>query len=74
MRSIIMRTIRMTCFGFPDNLTVVLSDNFAGYSQYLYIVGKYKIIFSLAAKQTRKACQKVAFLPVSKPCSNKFYI
>jgi hypothetical protein len=45
----------MTCFGFPDNLTVVLSDNFAGYSQYLYIVGKYKIIFSLAAKQTRKA-------------------
>jgi hypothetical protein len=65
-----MRTIRMTCFGFPDNLTVVLSDNFAGYSQYLYIVGKYKIIFSLAAK----ACQKVAFLPVSKPCSNKFYI
>lgn len=62
----------MICF--CSFLTVVLSDNFAGYLQYPYIVGKYKISFPLAAKQTRKACQKVAFLPVSKACSNKCYI
>jgi hypothetical protein len=38
------------------------------------IVKKYKNLFALAAKQERKAPQRLACLPVSKACTIKFYI
>jgi hypothetical protein len=40
----------------------------------MYIVGKYKINIVLAAKQARNIHQMFAFLPISKACTNKFYI
>ena len=57
-----MRTIRMTCFGFPDSLTVVLSDNFAGYSQYLYILlVNIKLFFRSLQNRPEKLVKRLLF-------------
>jgi hypothetical protein len=35
---------------------------------------QYTNEFALSGKQARKACQRLAFLPVSKACTNEFDI
>jgi hypothetical protein len=42
--------------------------------QYTYSIGTNKHLFTLGAKQTRKAHQMPTLLPVSKACAYKFYI
>ena len=46
----------------------------AGVAQYTYIFCKNKNIFALAVKQARKTYQSLAFLPVSKAHTNRFYV
>jgi hypothetical protein len=45
----------------------------AGKTQYTYNVCNYKNIFAFAAKQARKSFQG-SFFPISKACTNDFYI
>jgi hypothetical protein len=58
---------------FWDNLAIIL-DFLTLQVCRINIVGSNKNLFALVAKQPRKACQRLAFLPFSKAHTYQFYI